>query len=714
MTREVTAGFIIGLVTLIKCLSLAALVFSGALLPHLPGGMGVFVAGGTVLLLITALCSPLAPNVSTPKNLPVAIVAAIAASLAIWPGMSPEALMPTVLALLALTSVGTGAVLYLMGLLRLGQLAYFMPYAVTGGFLAATGWLMAWGAIPVMLSAPDTTHGMVQLGAGVAFGVAALVLQRRERSHYLLLHGLVLGSVASFHLIAYALGMDMAALASAGYVLGASGASGEPVRWTPELYGAFGLVDWKALSAQRWDALAVVLVSTVNLLLNLTGVELSLNREIDLDRELKATGLANMASGALTGPVGYGSVGSTIMAQRAGSSGRLATIIAALMLAAVLMFGMGLFSYIPRFVLGGFLLSIGLGLLVQWIYDAWSRLSRLEYALVLLVLGAVVAFGFIEGVAVGILIAMATFIVDYSRIKVVRNEFTGRHYASNVERSGEERAALEALSAQVYVLQLQGYIFFGTADQLLKRVKAYVRDESHARPKFVVMDFSHVTQIDSSVVFSFEKLKRFLGQEGITLVLVSLSEPVRQFFGRAGYLEASGIKALGDMDHGLEWCENRLLMESRVSERLAKGIKGQLREMFSDERESEEFFGYLKRVDFEPGQVLMRQGEQAGGMYFIEQGYVEVSLEGDQGSQRRLKLLGAGTVVGEMGIYTHRPRAASVTAQSPGVSYYLSQEDFMAMEREQPALAASFHRAIVLMLSDRLVHANRSLSIFFK
>jgi len=59
--------------------------------------------------------------------------------------------------------------------------------------------------------------------------------------------------------------------------------------------------------------------------------------------------------------------------------------------------GEKLLYYVPPSVLGGLLLYLGLSLLVEWLYDAWFKLSHLDYALIGTIVLVGARFGFLEG-----------------------------------------------------------------------------------------------------------------------------------------------------------------------------------------------------------------------------------------------------------------------------------------------------------------------------
>jgi SulP family sulfate permease len=85
---------------------------------------------------------------------------------------------------------------------------------------------------------------------------------------------------------------------------------------------------------------------------------------------------------------------------------------------------------------------------------------------------------------------------------VVKHAFSGVDFRSRVNRSLEQRAILEAHGQQLYILELQGFIFFGTANSLYEQVKKRVLEQSQPHARFVVLDFSRVTGLDSTGLLS--------------------------------------------------------------------------------------------------------------------------------------------------------------------------------------------------------------------
>ncbi len=111
-----------------------------------------------------------------------------------------------------------------------------------------------------------------------------------------------------------------------------------------------------------------------------------------------------------------------------------------------------------------------------------------------------------------------------------------------------------------------------------------------------------------------------------------------------------------------------------------------------------------ERVGFDPGKIVMRQGDPGDAAYLIIDGHAEVIAETPVGPVI-LATLGANEIVGEMAILCDRPRNATVRAKDRLIALRISKEPFMRMVREFPNMAIS----IMQELADRLDASNNQL-----
>ena len=74
------------------------------------------------------------------------------------------------------------------------------------------------------------------------------------------------------------------------------------------------------------------------------------------------------------------------------------------------------------------------------------------------------------GIAVGLMAGIVFFIVNYSRVNIIKHELSGVLYHSTVDRSDQQHRLLRENGEHLSILKLQGFIFFGTANRLLEHI----------------------------------------------------------------------------------------------------------------------------------------------------------------------------------------------------------------------------------------------------
>ncbi|MFN0163976.1 MAG: SLC26A/SulP transporter family protein [Burkholderiales bacterium] len=712
---SLSAGLIAGIRTILGSAAMVALILPGSLSGGVPQTLQALLLGGAVVGAVVAYLSSYPGSVAQVQDGPAVILGVMATSIStsMEATASPDLILAVVLTCAAVASVATGCVFWLLGRYRLGELVRFIPFPVIGGFLAGSGLLIFMGAFRVLTGVGIPTASwevltepmrMVRWIPGMVLGFGMLAILRRV-NHVLLVPGLLFGAMLILYIAGWAIGIDMRLANASGLLLGPfPGNTG--LSWPA--WTVLSGEGWRMVSEQIPTFAAIVLVSVVALLLNASGLELGTGKDMDINRELHANGVANIAAGLVGGPVGYHALSASLLGARMGANSRLIGYVSALLCAAVLVLGASLFAYVPKAVLGGLLVSMGAGMLIEWLWDGWRTLPRQDYMIVVLIVGVIGSVGILAGVAVGLAVAMAIFVLSYSRVRVIRQELTGIEFRSNVDRSPAALEVLRAEGAAIHVLKLEGFVFFGTAYSLLSHVQGLLDSHRARKVRFLVLDFRDVPASDSSAMSAFAKIVKYCENAKCELIFTRMKKSIVRQFKQAGIHTDDGRATFfSELDFALEYCEEKILsgygeskwpvdysIWDRIAQALPPGVP------------ISAFMAYLEPRTYNQGEHLMEQGGPPTEIIFIESGRVTVNLTFDDGRAIRLRSMTMGTMVGEIGLYLNQPRSASAVADHTTQAYILTREKLTEMEKQDPPLANALHYAIVALLAERLAGTN--------
>jgi SulP family sulfate permease len=281
----------------------------------------------------------------------------------------------------------------------------------------------------------------------------------------------------------------------------------------------------------------------------------------------------------------------------------------------------------------------------------------------------------------------------------------GETYRSTVDRPAAERAELRTLSDRVQILRVSGFIFFGSANFLLERIRRRV--EGATPPRFLVIDLRRVTGVDSSAVVSFVKVLRLAETVGSEVVFTAASDPVRAQLTRGGVVASEGLLSFEpDLDRGLQRCEDALLSAPDLSEAMTDHPAGPRLDGLPPGLDA-----HLERVSVPEGTVLLHQNDPPGDVYVLESGRLGVETVTAEGQRIRLRTLRPGVVVGEIAHYTSIPRTADVVAEAPSMVLRVDRESIERLEAEEPELAAALHRWLASTLAERLTDSMRTFDV---
>lgn len=689
-------GLVLAFVNSLLGIALISLIFQGDLAAALPIGVGFGLVASAVLAFVIALGSSFPGVYAGIQDASAAILGLSAASIA-SSLVGPEAL-ETVLAMIAVTSLATGVVFLLMGYFGLGEIARFVPFPVIGGLLAGTGYLILVGALGILgdgsFDATMTTEALGRFWPGVALAVVFSIASRRGWPSWVYLVFLAVG-VVGFHAVTQVAGIDKATSLQRGWLLGPFPDGGMwPGLATEALAGA----NWAAIAGEAGSLVAILLIVPISVLLYMSALEVETKSDLDMRAELRATGWANLAAGAVGGPPGYLYLADTVIAERLVGRRRGPALVGALLILLVVVVGGSILELVPQFIIGGLLLFVAAEFLIEWLWASRKRMTRPDYALMCGIVVVIATIGFLPGVAAGLVAAIGLFVVRYSRIDVVKHSLTAKEHQSNIERRTDDAEYLQEVGDSVLVLELQGFIFFGTASRVIEHVRSHLETAPDLR--FVICDFHLVTGVDSSAVVYFERLALLARDNELVVTLTGLSTAQHSQFAELVAEYHDVLRYETDLDHAMAWSEDRLL--ATAGDR--PGSERALPTAFAAE-----LGPYLVAETIPAGEELMREGDPSPGIYLIISGRVTVSVEGASGQQVRLRTLLEGTVLGEISLYRDEPCTATAVTETECEVLHLSTESFDALCRTDPAAAAELHAFVARTLAGRVSYANRAI-----
>ena len=705
-----TAGVVIGLVEVVLAISFAALVFGGYLAQFLVNGIGLYLVAGALALAVLAWRGGTRGVVGSVQGAVVSVLAVIAVTTAADTFGSVDRAFLTVVAVTLVITLLTGVAFLALGSFKRGNVVRFVPYPVVGGFLAGTGWLLLKGGIGVAagslvyissIGELTTSFFLVRWVPALAFGALMFFATRIVKRPVML--PVVLGiGLLLFAIGVLVTGSSIDAARDGGWLLGPF----TSVRlWQPWTFRAISYADWSAVIGQAAGIVTAVFVAVIAFLFNVSGVEQLLDTNLDSNRELRDGGVLNVISGALGGIPSYHALSLTSLAVQMNVDARFAGFVAALVPLAAVLFGATVLAWIPRMIVGGVLVFLGLTFIVEWVWDKRRTLPKVEYVIVLLILAGIITKGFLPGVVIGLVLSVVLFAISYGRIELLHEVAFGDTFRSNVDRPKSERAALRTMGDRVQILRVNGFVFFGSANSLLARIRTRVE----AGPvRFLLLDLRRVTGVDASAVVSFIKVIHLAEANGFELVLAGAADPVRQQLERGGVVASEGVVRFEpDLDRGLQRCEDVLLEETQVDRFDGAGSGDALGGLPPD------LSAYLERVSLQEGSVLIRQDESPEDVFVLGSGRLRVEMRMPDGSRIRLRTVLPGVVVGEVSIYTGVPPAADVIAEVPSVVLRLPRSEIERMGSEDPELAAAVHRWLAGMLAERLTDTQRAVDALF-
>jgi len=717
-SHEIRAGFAGMLISLAPAMTMGLLAFAAlgtqAAAFGIPAALVSSAVGGAVFALLSR--SPMAAG--GPSAAPVLVVGALVARVVADPAFAADdpAAVAHLLALVAVAVVSMGLLQILLGLSGLVRFAKFVPQPVLAGFINGVTLLALLALLPLLFGWPVGTlrSGGWQALAGVqpatlAVGlltVAVIVgLSHLKRNLPVTLIGLLAGTAA------YTLLHAVAPQAALGPLTGALPAAWPHVdRLAPFFDGMQGALLQGHVVAAVSAGLVMALIGTLELVLSSLAMDQICHTRTDPRREVLALGAANVASGLVGGlPLLLLRARAQHMLQAGGRS-RAGLFICCALFAVLGLSATPLLALLPQVVLGGMMVNVyrtqfdrwSLQLLLQW----WRGPRTAELQFTLAVAGVVCAttlvLGFPAAVAAGAVLSLMLFVRSMNR-SLVRGRCTAEALPSRRIYADADEARLRALRRQVTVLELEGALFFGSADRLAATVDA-LESPCHT----LVLDFRRVSLIDASGAVVLTQLGRRLHDRGTRLLLAGVSADnrhgrvLRQFVGD----HFAADHGVADIDQAVEAAELSLLAMAGF-EPLRETVPIEQVDLMHglDAAQRARLAACLQPRRLASGEYLFRLGDPGDRLYVITAGSINV-LSGEKppggALPQRFVSLSPGMMLGETAMLDGGGRSGDAVAFGETEVHALDNHALQRLRAEDPLLYAQVHCNIAVHLSQRL------------
>lgn len=698
----ISIGLVRGLTVAVSLVGVGSIVFSGDLAPFAMGGIGMFLIGTAILSLWLAFFGNFPSPVAT-TPLPTALMMiAIAHSLDL---QGRELYVAFVISILGCTLV-TGVFFLAIGYFKVANILRYVPFTVSAGALAASGILIMIFSLRIsgmnwdiedplsLLKTSNLWHPLLSVALGVTFVIASKIWRRVWLIPLLLL----LYSIA-FYLVLLTLEIPIEDAVGMGLYLDMDSSA---KLWPPLEWSDFSTVDWTLIAFQATSASALFLVLLTLTILSFAQLELGARKDFDWNREFVHHGFANLLS-----TVGGGVPGANVahvalpnIALRANTP--ITSIVISAVLIVVLILGTGIVRLVPVSAIGAFLIVISVPLVSDWLLKPRKRLGVPEYSMLLVICATILIFGFLQGIVLGMVLSLVLFAVRLSQANSVESHYTVSDRTSHKIRSIPESMILKVYGSRARFYRVQGYIFFGVAYSLTRRLQESL--DADPSPTCVGIDFAGVTGFDLSALDGLISFVQRANQQNISVVVSSASEKMSAEIksnlpttleDAVTWVDSEAEALVEAEEMLLSHFEQDVATDPSIRNLVRLSTNSELTEYLNRQALFEELISDLRDrfqiIEYEDLASITIPDTSSKGMQLLVSG--RVSVRTDNGSI--LYQCDPGTVIESASAVENAKSVVSVTADGPCQTMIIEPDGLQRLEREDNAMALRLYKYLV-------------------
>ena len=429
----------------------------------------------------------------------------------------------------------TGALLIGASMLRLGFVASFISTPVLTGFKAGIGLVIVLDQLPKLFGIHITKAGffrdilsivqhipetsLITLAIGVVALLALLVMERIKPHS-----PAPLVVVAAGIAVSWLFGLSALGVGTVGVI--------------PQSLPSITLPSLGLIEQLLPGALGIALMSFTETIAVGRAFAKQTDPPLKPNRELIATGAANLAGSFFGAMPAGGGTSQTLVVRSVGGRTQKASLVQAAAAAATMLVLAPFLGLLPQAVLAAVVIVYSVGLIDPAEFVSISRIRTMEFTWALAACAGVLVFGTLQGIVVAIvlsLIGLSSQVVN-SKVYVI-----GRKRDADVLRPVSPENPDDETFDGLLILRPEGRVFFANARQVGDQVQALVAEY---RPNVVALDMSRVPDIEYSALQMLVDGERRMTEDGITVWLAAANPAVLEVIRSSGLADRLGRERL--------------------------------------------------------------------------------------------------------------------------------------------------------------------------
>ena len=507
---------------LIAGLTAAAVVLPKAMayatVAGLPVAVGLYTAF-VPMLIYALLGSSRALSVSTTTTL--AILAGTQLGIAVPDGDPAKLITAT-----ATLTVLVGAVLLLARLLRLGFVANFISAPVLTGFKAGIGLVIVLDQVPKLLGIHIDKHGF--------FVDLLSIVQHLPETSWVTLAL----AVATFAVL---IGMERlwphspAPLVAVGGAIAASWFFGlhalgvSTVGFIPRGLPSLTMPDLALVEQLLPGALGIALMSFTETIAGGRAFVRPEDPPVDANRELIATGAANLGGAFLGAMPAGGGTSQTAVVRAAGGRSQKASLVTVATAAATMLLLAPVLGLLPNATLAAVVIVYSVGLVQPAEFRAIRSVRTMEFSWALIACIGVLLLGTLKGIVVAIIVSMIGLASQtaHPRVSVI-----GRKRGADVLRPLSPEHPDDETFGGLLVVRPEGRLFFVNEQYVAEQIEALVQQH---KPRVLALDMSRVPDIEYSALQALMEGEKRATERGVVVWVAAFNPGTLEVVRRAGF-----------------------------------------------------------------------------------------------------------------------------------------------------------------------------------